>query len=99
MKDLEHPLIELAGMKRQLADAEKQLSVKPMEGKFEGTIVLTPGCLGGFLSVSLETATTWFSISARFPAIITSFTASVTIPSSIKKLFFATAEISPCRYM
>lgn len=50
MSDLEHPLIELAGMKRQLADAEKQLFVRPMEGKFEGTVVLTPGCLGGFLS-------------------------------------------------
>lgn len=50
MKDLEQPLIELAGMKRQFADTEKQLCVRPMEGKFEGTIVLTPGCLGGFLS-------------------------------------------------
>lgn len=48
--DLERPFLELAEVKRQLAFAERQLAVKPMEGKFEGTIVLTPDCFGGFLA-------------------------------------------------
>lgn len=49
-EDLERPFLELAGIKRQLAYTEQQLAVKPMEGKFEGTVVLTPECVGGFLS-------------------------------------------------
>ena len=47
--DLSRPLIELAAIRRQLADTEKQLEVKPMEGKFQGTVVLMPECVNEFL--------------------------------------------------
>lgn len=47
--DLNTPFIEQAAMKRQLADTVKQLDAKPMEGKFEGTVVLMPECANEFL--------------------------------------------------
>ncbi|MGN0507392.1 MAG: TldD/PmbA family protein [Lachnospiraceae bacterium] len=67
--DLDRPFIEMAAMKRQLADTVKQLEAKPMEGKFEGTVVLMPECAGEFLyyicsnfasdSVILEKTSIW----------------------------------------
>lgn len=51
---LDRPFIELGSLEKDLADTEAQLSVIPMEGKFEGTIVLTPGSLGGFLGSAIS---------------------------------------------
>ncbi|MBP3610075.1 MAG: TldD/PmbA family protein [Lachnospiraceae bacterium] len=67
--DLSEPFIEQGAIKRQLEDTVKQLKVKPMEGKFEGTVVLMPECVNEFLyyitscfagdSVVLEKTSIW----------------------------------------
>lgn len=46
---LDRPFIELGSLEKDLADTEAQLSTVPLEGKFEGVIVLTPGSLPDFL--------------------------------------------------
>lgn len=47
---LDRPFIELGTIKKDLSDVEQQIHQKPFEGKFTGTILLTPGCLGSFIS-------------------------------------------------
>lgn len=47
--NLDSPFMELGTIETQLKDAEKQLVTTSLEGKFQGTIVLTPGSLGYFL--------------------------------------------------
>ena len=49
MVELDKPFIELGSIETQLKDAEAQLVTAPLEGKFQGTIVLTPDSLGSFL--------------------------------------------------
>lgn len=66
---LDKAFIELGTFEAQLKDAEAQLVTAPLEGKFEGTIVLTPDSLGSFLfsilsnfagdSVILEKTSLW----------------------------------------
>lgn len=46
---LDTPFIELGSLEKDLSDVEAQLHVVPIEGKFEGVAVLTPGSLGSFL--------------------------------------------------
>ena len=41
--DLDTPFIDQCTVRRELADAEASIDTKPAEGKFTGTIVLTPG--------------------------------------------------------
>lgn len=48
--DLDTPFIELASIEKDLADVEAGLGPITLEGKFEGTILLPPGCLGSFIS-------------------------------------------------
>ncbi len=67
--ELNEPFIKQAAIERQLGDAVKQLKVQPMEGKFEGTVVLMPECANEFLyyitscfagdSVILEKTSIW----------------------------------------
>lgn len=47
--NLDTPFVELGTMEELLRDAEAQLVTTPLEGKFEGVIVLTPDSLGSFL--------------------------------------------------
>lgn len=47
--NLDKPFIELGTIEAQLKDAEAQLVTTPLEGKFEGVIVLTPDSIGSFL--------------------------------------------------
>lgn len=68
---LDQPFMEMGAIRRQLADTVKQLDVKPMEGKFEGTVILTPECASEFLgyvcsnfasdSVILEKTSIWLN--------------------------------------
>ena len=51
---LDRPFIELGSVEKDLSDTESQLSTIPVEGKFEGVIVLTPGSLGGFLGSAIS---------------------------------------------
>ena len=52
--DLSKAFIEQASLKRDLADVEKQIYTVPVSGKFEGTILLPPGCLGNVLYYGLN---------------------------------------------
>lgn len=45
---LERPLIELGAIQEELAIAEAQLNTVEFKGKFEGEIILMPGCFGQF---------------------------------------------------
>lgn len=66
---LDVPFLECGSLAKDLADAEAQLELVPLDGKFEGTILLTPSCLGSFLgdilsnfagsSVILEKTSIW----------------------------------------
>ncbi len=53
--DLSAPFITLSSIRRDLADVEQQIVTTPMEGKFDGTILLTPGCLLDVLQYALGT--------------------------------------------
>lgn len=46
---LNQPFISLGSIEKDLKDVEAQLHVIPLEGKFEGVVVLTPGSLASFL--------------------------------------------------
>ena len=46
---LDTPFIDMGDVKDMLKIAMGQLKAEPMEGKFTGTVVFTPGCLGQFL--------------------------------------------------
>ena len=54
---LDRPFIELGSLEKDLSDTEAQLCTIPMEGKFEGVIVLTPGSLGEFLGSAISNFT------------------------------------------
>lgn len=66
---LDVPLLDCGSIAKDLADAQAQLDLVSLEGKFEGTILLTPSCLGSFLgdifynfvgsSVVLEKTSIW----------------------------------------
>ena len=67
---LETPFIELGSIEKDLCDVEAQLHIVPVEGKFEGVAILTPGSLGSFLGsiagnfvtdgVILEKTSIWY---------------------------------------
>lgn len=49
LDNLDKPFMEVGDIKAKIKVAEEQIEMKPMEGKFTGTMVLTPGCLGSFM--------------------------------------------------
>ena len=59
---LDTPFIELADTRRALADIEKQIDTEALEGKFVGTMVLTPDSLGEFFGSALSSFTSDISI-------------------------------------
>ncbi|MBO7402915.1 MAG: TldD/PmbA family protein [Lachnospiraceae bacterium] len=50
-KSLDKPLIELGDFRFRLENIVKALEAKPVEGKFEGTVVLTPSMTGEFIGI------------------------------------------------
>jgi PmbA protein len=54
MKDLDTPFMELGDLRRHLEDIRKSISPETLQGKFTGTVVMTPGCAGEFLSMLLS---------------------------------------------
>ncbi len=48
--DLDVPFIELASIEKDLADVEAGLGPITLEGKFDGTVLMPPSCLGSFIS-------------------------------------------------
>ena len=53
-KDLDKPFIELADMKSRLEDIQKSLYPETLEGKFTGTVILTPNCGIDFIYMTLS---------------------------------------------
>ncbi len=53
--DLSKPFIEQGSLRRDLCDVQKQIYTVPVSGKFEGTILVPPGCLGEVLYYALVT--------------------------------------------
>lgn len=47
--NLDTPFIELGSVRQVLADAQKQIHTQAPQGKYEGTVVFTPDCLGSVL--------------------------------------------------
>lgn len=52
--DLSTPFIEQASLRRDLANVEKQIYTKSIPGKFRGTVLVPPGCLGEILYYALS---------------------------------------------
>ncbi len=50
LNTLDEPFLEIGQQKILLEESEKQLSARPVDGKFVGTLVITPACLGEILS-------------------------------------------------
>ena len=49
VKDLDTPIIECGDFRRTLESISNSIHPESMDGKFEGTVVLTPGCAENFL--------------------------------------------------
>ena len=47
--DLDTPLLMQGSLTRHLKDTEASLNSVPLPGKFEGSVILTPDCLGNFI--------------------------------------------------
>ncbi len=47
---LDRPFLELGSVEKDLGDVERQIETTVVEGKFEGTMILTPGCAGTFFA-------------------------------------------------
>lgn len=47
---LDRPFIELGAIAVSLADVERQIDTVPLDGKFTGTVIFTPDCLGAVLA-------------------------------------------------
>ena len=54
-EDLSRPFIEQGSIRRDLGDVERQIHTVPAAGKYEGTILVPPGCLGNILYYALAT--------------------------------------------
>ena len=46
---LDRPFMDAGSIEKDLGDVEKQIETTVVDGKFEGVMVLTPGCMGSFL--------------------------------------------------
>jgi len=53
--DLTKPFIEQASLRRDLGDVEKQIYTSAVNGKYAGTILVPPSCLGNVLYYALGT--------------------------------------------
>ena len=53
MKTLDRPLIEMGVFRRHLEDICRSIHPETLEGKFEGTVILTPSCAMDFIYMTL----------------------------------------------
>ena len=51
---LDRPFMALGSVEKDFADVEKQIETASVSGKFQGTMVLMPGCLGSLFYVLLN---------------------------------------------
>ena len=50
---LDTPFMDMGDIRRHLEDIQNSIDPKAIEGKFEGTVILTPGCAGEFIGMLL----------------------------------------------
>lgn len=53
LKDLNTPFIEMTNVRMHLENIQRSLDPQPVEGKFEGTVLLTPDCASQFINMTL----------------------------------------------
>ena len=53
-KDLDKPFIEMSDVRRHLEDICNSIYPETLEGKFEGTVILTPGSTADFIATTLS---------------------------------------------
>ncbi len=54
MKTLDTPLMEMGDFRKKLEDIQNSIEPVPLEGKFEGTVILTPGAAADFIDMLLS---------------------------------------------
>ncbi len=54
LKSLDKPLIEIGEIRKKLEDIQNSIYPDSLEGKFEGTVILTPGCASEFLFMLMQ---------------------------------------------
>lgn len=52
-KTLDRPFMEMGDLRQRLTDIEISLNPETVQGKFEGTVILTPGCTAEFIRETL----------------------------------------------
>ncbi|MBQ7679063.1 MAG: TldD/PmbA family protein [Butyrivibrio sp.] len=52
--DLDTPFIEISDVRKHLEDIQESIHPKALEGKFTGTVILTPGCAENFIQMLLS---------------------------------------------
>ncbi len=52
---LDRPFIEMGSIKADLAMVSEQIETQPMDGAFEGAVLMVPDCFGDFLSTVIGT--------------------------------------------
>lgn len=52
-KDLDRPFMETGDVRRHLEDIRHSIHPETLEGKFEGTMIMTPGCAADFIYMLL----------------------------------------------
>ncbi|MBP5281158.1 MAG: TldD/PmbA family protein [Lachnospiraceae bacterium] len=54
MKDLDTPFMDMCDIRKRLEDIQNSIYPETLQGKFEGTMLMTPGCAGQFLYMLLS---------------------------------------------
>ena len=54
VKTLDRPFIELGDLRERMENIQKSIDPQPLQGKFEGTLLMTPGCAEDFIMMTLE---------------------------------------------
>lgn len=52
-KSLDKPFMEMGDLRKCLEDTQNSIEPETLEGKFEGTVIMTPGCAGQFIYMTL----------------------------------------------
>ncbi len=53
-KSLDTPFMEMGDLRRHLEDIQNSIHPETLEGKFEGTVIITPGCAAQFIWMTLS---------------------------------------------
>ena len=51
---LDRPFMEMGDLRKHLEDIQNSICPETLEGKFEGTVIMTPGCASDFIRMTLS---------------------------------------------